>query len=87
MFCFTQHTIFVGVSKIQAKNAAAEAAIRHFIKSKKSEIKHEEDGNEKMDVTEDESSQTPLPWQHVASFAIYKLFSSWGEDPNIVRVG
>lgn len=76
--------IFVGISKVQAKNAAAETAIRHFIKSKQTEIKQEE-GTEKMDVTEDES-QTPLPWQHVASFAIYKLFSSWGEDPNIVKV-
>lgn len=39
-----------------------------------------------MDVSEDDAAQNPLPWQHVASFAIYKLFSSWGEDPNVIRV-
>lgn len=85
VYHFSQCNIFVlGISKTQAKNAAAESAIRHFIKSKKNEIKHDEDGNEKMDV--DDESETPLPWQHVASFAIFKLFSSWGEDPNIVKV-
>lgn len=79
--------LFVGISKVQAKNNAAEAAIRYFIKSKKlNEMKRDEEGNEKMEVTEDDAEQTPLPWQHVASFAIYKLFSSWGEDPNIVKV-
>lgn len=44
-------------------------------------MKKDEEGNEKMDVTED-GTQPPLPWQHVASFALYKLFTSWGEDPN-----
>lgn len=44
-------------------------------------MKKDEEGNEKMDVTED-GTQPPLPWQHVASFALYKLFTSWGEDLN-----
>lgn len=75
------------MNKMQAKNNAAEAALRHFIKSKKiNEVKPEDDGEEKMDVSEEDGAEAPLPWQHVASFAIFKLFSSWGEDPNIVRV-
>ncbi|CAH1112185.1 unnamed protein product [Psylliodes chrysocephalus] len=75
-----------GRSKIQAKNTAAEAALKHYVKTNKlTEVKKDEEGNEKMDVAEDDANQSPLPWQHVASFALYKLFSSWGEDPNLVK--
>ncbi|XP_018561179.1 uncharacterized protein LOC108903465 [Anoplophora glabripennis] len=71
-----------GRSKIHAKNSAAEAALKHLIVSNKlSEMKKDDEGNEKMDVAED-GTQPPLPWQHVASFALYKLFTGWGEDPN-----
>ncbi|KAJ8983938.1 hypothetical protein NQ317_008640 [Molorchus minor] len=74
-----------GRSKIQAKNTAAENALKALIKSNKlSEMKKDEEGNEKMDVSED-GTQPPLPWQHVASFALFKLFTSWGEDPNCVK--
>ncbi|XP_056642588.1 double-stranded RNA-specific editase Adar [Diorhabda sublineata] len=75
-----------GRNKINAKNAAAEAALKHYVKTNKlTELKKDEEGNEKMDVSEDDTTQSPLPWQHVASFALYKLFCSWGEDPNLVK--
>lgn len=81
-FKYLHFNFFSGRSKIHAKNAAAEVALKHLIKSNKlSEMKKDEEGNEKMDVTED-GTQPPLPWQHVASFALYKLFTSWGEDLN-----
>lgn len=47
------------------------------------DIKKGDEGDEKMEVSDEEA---PLPWQHVASFAIFKLFSSWGDDPNILKV-
>ncbi|XP_028138815.1 double-stranded RNA-specific editase 1 [Diabrotica virgifera virgifera] len=73
-----------GRSKINAKNTAAEAALKHYVKTNKlTEVKKDDEGNEKMDVSEDDATQAPLPWQHVASFALYKLFSSWGEDLNV----
>ncbi|KAJ8959032.1 hypothetical protein NQ318_022287 [Aromia moschata] len=75
----------LGRSKIQAKNSAAENALKQLIKSNKlSEMKKDDEGNEKMDVSED-GTQPPLPWQHVASFALFKLFCSWGEDPNCIK--
>lgn len=49
------------------------------------ELKKSEDVPETMDVTA-EDENVPLPWHHVASFAIYKLFSQWEEDPNLVGV-
>lgn len=49
--------------------------------------KKQEEFVEKMEVnTDDENAHVPLPWQHVASFAMYKLFSQWEEDPNLVGV-
>nr|XP_023018647.1 nuclear transcription factor Y subunit beta-like isoform X1 [Leptinotarsa decemlineata] len=72
----SEHVGF-GRNKMQAKNAAAETALKHFVKSHKlSEVKKDEEGNENMDLSE-EDAQNPLPWQHVVSFALFKLFSSW----------
>ncbi|KAG5895894.1 hypothetical protein JTB14_000508 [Gonioctena quinquepunctata] len=80
----SEHVGF-GRSKIQAKNSAAETALKHFVKTHKlGELNKDEEGNEKMDVSE-EDTQNPLPWQHVVSFALFKLFCSWGEDPNLVK--
>ncbi|CAG9813364.1 unnamed protein product [Phaedon cochleariae] len=75
-----------GRSKIHAKNSAAEAALKNYVKTNRlTEMKKDEEGNENMDVSEDDTSQSPLPWQHVASFALFKLFCSWGEDPNLLK--
>ncbi|KAL1497463.1 hypothetical protein ABEB36_008430 [Hypothenemus hampei] len=74
-----QHFAGTGRTKIAAKNAAAEIALKHIVKTKQfpGVAKKDEDA---MDT--DEDSQM-LPWSHIASFALYKLISSWGEDLNI----
>nr|XP_023018643.1 double-stranded RNA-binding protein Staufen homolog isoform X2 [Leptinotarsa decemlineata] len=77
----SEHVGF-GRNKMQAKNAAAETALKHFVKSHKlTEMKKDEEGNENMDLSE-EDAQNPLPWQHVVSFALFKLFCSWEEGSN-----
>lgn len=46
--------------KIKAKNLAE--ALKHYVKTKTlTELKKVEKGNEKMDVPEDDSTQSPLP--------------------------
>ncbi|RZC18425.1 double-stranded RNA-specific editase Adar [Asbolus verrucosus] len=73
-----------GRSKMEAKSMAAEAALKYIVKNRQfSAFKKDEDADEKMEVAEDGSPT--LPWQHVASFALYKLLNSWGEDPNQAR--
>ncbi|XP_044759222.1 double-stranded RNA-specific editase B2-like [Coccinella septempunctata] len=83
----TQH-VGLGKNKNAAKNAASEAALRHLIKYK-TVLPMEassDDSSVKMDTSSsdpDESTEDmPLPWQQVASFALYKLFDSWGENVN-----
>lgn len=76
---------------MDAKNAAAENALKYLIKSRsltdflaKTEPGVVGDGADtKMDTTEDDNQ---LPLQHVASFALYKLLLSWGEDINSVTI-
>ncbi|KAK9885205.1 hypothetical protein WA026_010710 [Henosepilachna vigintioctopunctata] len=72
-----------GKSKVGAKNAAAEVAIKYLIKNKKIAQFGSTDGDsEKMDISDtNEDADGPIPWQQVASFAIHKLFAAWGEDP------
>lgn len=93
--CFTCSNIkiylmsFLGFTEEQAKNGAAEVVLKHYIKTNKmgDQQKKPDEGVEKMEVApDDENAHVPLPWQHVASFAIYKLFSQWEEDPNLVGV-
>lgn len=73
-----------GRTKVGAKNAAAEVALKYLIKTKQFKLKQEEDdgegADEKMEIEETDNNQV-LPWSHIASFAMYKLFTSWGEDP------
>ena len=38
----------------------------------------------KMEICTEDSDQ--IPWSHIASFAIHKLFTSWDEDVNISEV-
>lgn len=73
-----------GRTKNAAKNAAAETALKYLVKNKQLNLKKEEDpegGDEKMEIGEDDGTQV-MPWSHIASFAMYKLFSTWGEDPS-----
>lgn len=76
-----------GRSKALAKNCAAEAALKFLVKNKRftlSDVKLEDSTeDEPMDV---DGNDATLPWQHVASFALFKLFSSWGDDPLQITV-
>ncbi|XP_063916439.1 uncharacterized protein LOC135132316 isoform X2 [Zophobas morio] len=73
-----------GRNKMEAKSMAAENALKYIVKNRQfSALKKDEDGDEKMETTED--GAPTLPWQHVASFALYKLLHAWGEDPNQTR--
>ncbi|KAL3273752.1 hypothetical protein HHI36_015180 [Cryptolaemus montrouzieri] len=77
-----------GKSKINAKNSAAENALKYLIRNKKLTQVSEtaEDGSTQMDISEDgNESEAPLPWQQVASFALFKLFCSWGDNPNLLK--
>lgn len=42
------------------------------------------DSPTKMELCTEDSDQ--IPWSHIASFAIHKLFTSWDEDVNISEV-
>lgn len=76
-----------GKSKSLAKSNSAEAAIKHLILKKITNINStpsnpqqstdEEDGV-KMDVVTEEDDN--FSWSHIASFALHKLFNSWEED-------
>jgi hypothetical protein len=62
---------------------AAEAALKYIVKNRQFSAFKKEDCDDKMELGEDGSPT--LPWQHVASFALFKLLNSWGEDPNQAR--
>ncbi|XP_068914515.1 double-stranded RNA-specific editase Adar-like isoform X4 [Tenebrio molitor] len=72
-----------GRSKMEAKSMAAEAALKYIVKNRQFSAFKKEDCDDKMELGEDGSPT--LPWQHVASFALFKLLNSWGEDPNQAR--
>jgi hypothetical protein len=68
---------------MEAKSMAAEAALKYIVKNRQFSAFKKEDCDDKMELGEDGSPT--LPWQHVASFALFKLLNSWGEDPNQAR--
>ncbi|GJQ73310.1 hypothetical protein Trydic_g13681 [Trypoxylus dichotomus] len=76
-----------GKSKALAKTSAAEMAVRSMILNKlritaqPPPVADEELKDMKMEVTEE--NQDDVSWTHIASFAIHKLFSSWGDDGNM----
>ncbi|KRT79582.1 hypothetical protein AMK59_6674, partial [Oryctes borbonicus] len=77
-----------GKSKALAKTSAAEMAVRSMILNKlritaqAAPATTEEESKEvRMEVTEE--NQDDVSWTHIASFAIHKLFSSWGDDGNM----
>ncbi|XP_045482976.1 intersectin-2-like isoform X2 [Harmonia axyridis] len=86
-----------GLSKSSAKNEAAEKALRFLVKHKKliqtvtgepsSAANPPAEVEESMDTsaTTEQLVDTPLAWQQLASFAIYKLLDSWGEDLEMVK--
>ncbi|KAK9872610.1 hypothetical protein WA026_018745 [Henosepilachna vigintioctopunctata] len=86
-------------TKAAAKNIAAEKALKYLVKHKKLMqapnpicsapnpvcSTPNQAGTEPMDPTEKEEKDMPLAWQQFASFAVYKLLASWGEDPNSIK--
>lgn len=80
--------VFVGKSKAVAKSATSEAVIKYlFMKKVKKmvvqnniNIPQQEAVELETDVRmEDEEEDELFSWSHVASFAIYKLLSTWDD--------
>lgn len=71
----------VGNSKIQAKNAASEKALRDLVINKFQQIKNNESTPMSADATDEaggEDDQTEdVPMLQLASFALHKLFAEW----------
>ncbi|KAK9886180.1 hypothetical protein WA026_015691 [Henosepilachna vigintioctopunctata] len=77
-----------GRSKVGAKNAAAEVAIKYLIKDKLiAQFGSTDSDSEKMDISDtNEDADGPIPWQQVASFAIHKLLVACRVDPTQIAV-
>lgn len=71
----------VGNSKMQAKNAASEKALRDLVINKFQQIKNQEASATPVatddDVSMDEEKDDDVPMLQLASFALHKLFSEW----------
>lgn len=82
------NTRYVGVgnSKMQAKNAASEKALRDLVINKFQQIKNQEVAappttENSEDVTmEGEDKADDVPMLQLASFALHKLFSEWESE-------
>lgn len=69
-----------GTSKMQAKNAASEKALRDLVINKFQQVKNQEvsnvlSGDDVNMETEDKAEDVPM--LQLASFALHKLFSEW----------
>lgn len=72
----------VGNSKMQAKNAASEKALRDLVINKFQQIKNQEIANvategDGTDAAMEEEKADDVPMLQLASFALHKLFSEW----------
>lgn len=78
----------VGHSKVAARNAAAEAALKHIILKKLSKVFNKAPETESADtsMTESEGGEKKVEEDgeislgHVACFAMFKLFDAWSND-------
>lgn len=70
----------LGSSKMQAKNAASEKALRDVIINKFQQFKGQEvvSTTDSEDATMEDSDDVPM--LQLASFALHKLFSEWEAD-------
>jgi Double-stranded RNA binding motif len=75
----------VGTSKMQAKNAASEKALRDLVINKFQQIKNQEvtaapvtENSEDVNMEEDKADDVPM--LQLASFALHKLFSEWESE-------
>jgi cell division protein FtsN len=76
----------VGNSKMQAKNAASEKALRDLVINKFQQIKNQEataapvaDNSEDVNMAEEDKADD-VPMLQLASFALHKLFSEWESE-------
>jgi Double-stranded RNA binding motif len=74
----------VGNSKMAAKNAASEKALRDLVINKFQQIKNQEGSaaqaaadEDQTDVAMDEEKDDDVPMLQLASFALHKLFAEW----------
>lgn len=71
----------VGTSKMQAKNAASEKALRDLVINKFQQIKNHEATSTVSDstdeVTMEDDKTEDVPMLQLASFALHKLFAEW----------
>lgn len=71
----------LGSSKMQAKNAASEKALRDLVINKFQQLKSQEVATSTATGTEDgnmeEDKADDVPMLQLASFALHKLFSEW----------
>jgi len=69
----------VGRTKMQAKNAASEKALRDLVISKLQQVKSQEISNQAAAgaSTSDDDMAEDVPMMQLASFALHKLFSEW----------
>jgi len=71
----------VGSSKMAAKNAACEKALRDLVINKFKQIKQEPVAPPSEDVNMEEANEsTDVPMLQLASFALHKLFSEWENE-------
>jgi Double-stranded RNA binding motif len=69
----------IGNSKMQAKNAACEKALRDLVINKFQQMKNREGSTEDISM-EDETDSTDVPMLQLASFALHKLFAEWESE-------
>lgn len=70
----------LGKTKMQAKNAASEKALRDIVISKFQLMKNQEATNQAAgsdQAMDDDKAEDDVPMMQLASFAIYKLFTEW----------
>lgn len=71
----------VGNSKMGAKNAACEKALRDLVINKFKQIKQQEPVAPTEDVNMEEGSESgDVPMLQLASFALHKLFAEWENE-------
>lgn len=74
-----------GRNKMEAKANAAEAALQHIFKNRQQSAGQPappQENAEDAGVDTEGDLNRIVPWQHVASFALFKLLNTWGDLTN-----
>lgn len=67
----------LGKTKMQAKNAASEKALRDLVINKFQQMKNQEASTGSQNMVEDDKTDDDVPMMQLASFALFKLFAEW----------